>query len=422
MPFRKSKLLWFILAIFPLTFLSVGVVSAAPPANDNFDNAILLTGTSGSASVSVAEATYETNEPASQYCSKGTAWYKWVAPANGKLQVISGGQAETGFSCSYILVGSAVGSLSTLADRQLLQAFGIHARLIQDTVQVQSGQTYFIQTSAAEGYYAANTFASFSFAFTQPPIKLVAAVLPTARSVSVGTPATAYGTMINTSSSDLYACLMAMPSGVPATFQYRAADALNNFTAPLNTAVTIPAGGTQNFIFGFTPTTTIDSQDIQVVFDCVNSAPAASIAGLDTFLLSASTAPVPDLISISVTPSTDGITNIPGDSGTGLFVASTVNIGTTAAITATVDDNGRQLPLHIALCRTDPSNGECTNPATPGPSSTFTLGNNEIATFSIFVQGAGNIPFDPANSRLFLRFKTSDQVTRGATSVAVRTQ
>src|SRR5450631_2317210 len=88
-----------------------GAATAAPPSNDNFANAILLTGNSGTATVSVAEATFETSEPNDPYCPQGTAWYKWVAPAAGELIVQSGGEAETGYSCAFIFVGTTVGSL-----------------------------------------------------------------------------------------------------------------------------------------------------------------------------------------------------------------------------------------------------------------------------------------------------------------------
>ena len=106
-----------LLCIGPGLFLTSVEAVAAPPPNDNFANATLLTGNSGSVSVSIAEATREPNEPPDQRCPNGTAWYKWVAPAAGELQVSSGGSAEGGFSCAYIFVGSSVGSLSTVPGR-----------------------------------------------------------------------------------------------------------------------------------------------------------------------------------------------------------------------------------------------------------------------------------------------------------------
>jgi hypothetical protein len=53
---------------------------------------------------------------------------------------------------------------------------------------------------------------------------------------------------------------------------------------------------------------------------------------------------------------------------------------------------------------------------------TTTINANATPTFGIFVQGSGNVAFDPALNRIFVRFKDSGAVTRGSTSVAVRTQ
>jgi hypothetical protein len=53
---------------------------------------------------------------------------------------------------------------------------------------------------------------------------------------------------------------------------------------------------------------------------------------------------------------------------------------------------------------------------------TTTINANDTPTFAVFVQGSGNVPFDPAVNRVFVRFNDGGNVTRGSTSVAVRTQ
>ena len=53
---------------------------------------------------------------------------------------------------------------------------------------------------------------------------------------------------------------------------------------------------------------------------------------------------------------------------------------------------------------------------------TTQINANATPTFGVFVAGTATVPFDPANNRIFVRFKDAGLVTRGATSVAVRTQ
>jgi hypothetical protein len=126
------------------------------------------------------------------------------------------------------------------------------------------------------------------------------------------------------------------------------------------------------------------------------------------------------MVALAATPSNDGIVNIPGATGTGAFAAATVNVGANGSITASADTGAASLPLTVSLCETNPATGQCISGI--GSTVTTTINTNATPTFGIFVQASANVAFDPALNRIFVRFKDSDAVTRGSTSVAVRTQ
>jgi hypothetical protein len=257
--------------------------------------------------------------------------------------------------------------------------------------------------------------------FTGSNTNVVAALLPSSRSVQVGTAATVFGTMINTGQSIAAACSITLPTGIPATFQYQTTDpATNQVTGLPNTAVTIAPGAAQSFILAITPTAPFPPTDVQFSFDCANSDPAPVNTGLNTLLLSASNTPVPDIVALAATTTNDGIVNVPGTTGTGAFAVATVNVGASGSITASADTGIASLLVNIFLCQTDPGTGQCIS--TVDTSVTTTINANATPTFGIFVQGNGNVPFDPATNRIFVRFKDGGGVTRGSTSVAVRTQ
>ena len=255
-----------------------------------------------------------------------------------------------------------------------------------------------------------------------PPSPLVAAVLPSSRSVQVGTVATAFATIINAGSSIATSCGISPVSVIPATFSYQATDpATNQPTGSPNTPVNIAAGGARSFIIALTPTAPITSTDVQFSFSCSNASPAPINSGLNTLLFSASSAAVPDIVALVATlPPDPGIVNIPGNTGTGVFAVATVNVGASGSITASADTGGATLPVNISLCQTNPATGACISAI--GSSVTTTINANSTPTFGIFVTGSGSVAFNPATNRVFVRFKDSGAVTRGSTSVAVRTE
>jgi N-acetylneuraminic acid mutarotase len=253
------------------------------------------------------------------------------------------------------------------------------------------------------------------------PSALVAAVLPSSRSVPVGTLATAFATIINTGSSTAIGCGIAPLTGIPATFSYQATDpATNQVTGTPNTPVEIPAGTAQSFVLALAAAAPISATDVELNFRCANTEPAPIIPGLNTFLFSASTSPIPDMIALAATPTGDGIVNILAPSGTGVFSVAAVNVGAGGNLTVSADTGDAGLPVDISICQTYLQSGACFSP--PAASVTATVLSNETPTFGVFVTAPGNVSFDPAVNRIFVRFKDSESITRGSTSVAVRTQ
>jgi hypothetical protein len=253
------------------------------------------------------------------------------------------------------------------------------------------------------------------------PRTLFAATLPSSRSVRVGQPATVFATIINAGSQTAVNCGIVKATGVSGGFDFQTTNSQTNaLEGQPNAPVNIPPGGSKSFVVAFTPTRSLLTKDVRLRFGCENSLAAESVVGLNTVLLSASSTPVPDIVALAATLTNDGIVNVPGANGTGALAVATVNVGASGSITASADTGSASLPANISLCQTDPATGQCISAIVS--SVTTQINANATPTFGIFVQGNGNVPFDPAANRIFVRFKDGGGVTRGSTSVAVRTQ
>jgi hypothetical protein len=264
------------------------------------------------------------------------------------------------------------------------------------------------------------TFGRGAFVTAAQVPALVAAVLPSSRSVQVGHPATAFATVINAGAVMATGVGISNP-GLPATFSYQTTDPTTNaVSGQPNTPADIPPGKYQTYVLALTPTAPFAPTDVAFTFAGTNADPAPMFSGIDTLLLSASTAPVPDIVALVATAANDGIVNLPGATGAGAFAVATVNVGASASITVSADTGSGNPPVGLQLCQTNPATGHCTSAI--GPNATTQINAGETPTFAVFVQGQATVPFDPAQSRVFVRFKDAGSVTRGSTSVAVRTQ
>ncbi len=252
---------------------------------------------------------------------------------------------------------------------------------------------------------------------------ILASVLPGSRSVQIGHPATIFASLVNNSATALQGCQVALPVTAPAglSFTYQTTNpSTNALTGTQNTPAPIAKNGTQTFLLTFQGTAAFVADDMAIDFDCLGVGPALVTTGVDTVDLTMSTSAIADVIALAATATNNGIAVIPGSTGTGAFAVASDNVGATAQIIASVDTGSATLPVTPTICQSNPSTGVCLGTAGSSVTVNFTAGLTP--TFSIFLTASGAIPLDPANSRIFVRFKDSAGALHGSTSVAVETQ
>ena len=256
------------------------------------------------------------------------------------------------------------------------------------------------------------------------PPTLFAAVLPTARAVQVGAPATIFATMINTGPTALEGCGISFFPGQLSSPSYQATDPATNqpIGAP-NTPVSIPGqNGSQSFIVTLQTGFAFSYTGQPLNFSCAsgNTVTAAPIVqGVDTVDLFVSSTPIADIVLLPATPSRDGILRIP-EAGAAAFAVASDNIGAAEPVLLTLDTGAAALPVTATICPTNPTTGQCLAP--PTTALFYDFGSGATPTFSVFAQASGAIPFNPAASRLFVHIRDGNGNSLSSTSVAVETQ
>ena len=95
-----------------LTLVLAPAANAAPPGNDAFANAQLLTGPAISITASNVDATLEPDEPLADYAD-ATVWYRWMAPTAGAYQIDT---CASGFDTVLgVFTGTTLASLNMIA-------------------------------------------------------------------------------------------------------------------------------------------------------------------------------------------------------------------------------------------------------------------------------------------------------------------
>lgn len=244
---------------------------------------------------------------------------------------------------------------------------------------------------------------------------LVNSVLPTSRSVQVGSTATIYHTVINPNANAVQNVTLSMANAPAGTFTYQQTNcATNGLIGSMNPVLDISAGGVICYVLMFTPSAAFDATNAYIRVE-TNAMPVSNLyPGINTWLLRATNVAGPDIIAQTTTADLLQVEC----SGAMAFAVATSNVGATATgdITVTANTGAASLPISVSIQETNPGTG-----AIIGDHILNNLGAGENRTVAVFVTFNGCINFNPALNRIFIEFRDASNNVVGSTSTAVST-
>jgi hypothetical protein len=227
--------------------------------------------------------------------------------------------------------------------------------------------------------------------------------------------------MVNFGDADALSCRVGTLNNLPLTVGYLPVLGDNvTPTGPADTPFDLPQGATQFLILFFTPNAAFEGQEVYLDFTCDGNSPAvhAPLNGINSVNLTAFDTPHPDIITISATPSGDGILNVPAFGSYGAMGVAAVNIGEglssgatsgaqaagdSADLVAWPDLGEFPSGLQTLICETDPGTGACLAPPAICVNTRIGITAKTYTVFAGSIRGAG-APLFIDISRLNVRF------------------
>ncbi|MBK8618540.1 MAG: PQQ-dependent sugar dehydrogenase [Anaerolineales bacterium] len=251
------------------------------------------------------------------------------------------------------------------------------------------------------------------------PTVLVNSVLPTSRTVPIGTTATVFHTVINAGENTAYGITLSMtvtPPVLPVgTFNYQQTNcATNTIIGAPNPTLDLAPGGILCYVLSFTPIAPFAATNPHIYAIAGNAPSTTLYPGINTWLLRATVSVGPDIIALTTTADLYQT----ACSGAIAFAVATANVGAAASgdITVTANTGTVSLPISVSIQETNPGTG-----AIIGDHILKNLGAGENRTVAVFVTFNGCITFDPALNRIFIEFRDTNNNVVGSTSTAVST-